>query len=78
MLVSQQWEDQVMRDFYIEVASEAVHHDVCAIIAPDFRHTDGPIGSRETVPGTFSSRPLFRRQQRGSTARTWLLGGGDC
>src|SRR5262249_56592385 len=41
--VSQQWEDYAMRDFYVEVASEAVHHDVCAIIAPDFRHTDGRI-----------------------------------
>ena len=29
-----------MRDFYVEIASEVVHHDVCAIIAPDFRHAE--------------------------------------
>ena len=32
-----------MRDFYVALASEAVHRDVCAIIALDFRHTDGRI-----------------------------------
>ena len=29
-----------MRDFYVVLASEMVHRDVCPIIAPDFRHTD--------------------------------------
>ena len=30
-----------MRDFYVALASEAVHRDMCSIIAPDFRYTDG-------------------------------------
>ena len=37
-----------MRDFYVALASEAVHRDVCPIIAPDFRYTDGRI-EREFV-----------------------------
>jgi hypothetical protein len=32
-----------MRDFYVALASEAVHRDVCSIITPDFRYTDGCI-----------------------------------
>ena len=29
-----------MRDFYVALASEAVHRDVCPIIAQDFRYTN--------------------------------------